>query len=198
MAKSKNIADASTEEKIIEAARKVFTKKGYAATRTRDIAEEADINLALLNYYFRSKEKLFQLVMLEKIKQLFSVVIPIVNNEDLSLEDKLQMLIDNYIDLLKLHPDLPIFILSEIRANTAGFQEEVQVQKILGQSSLVKQLEESYPAIAPVQFIVSLLGMVIFPFVAKPILFSKHPDFNALMDERKILVNQWAKAMLKS
>ena len=55
----------STEEKIKEAARRVFTKKGYAATRTRDIAEESGYNLALINYYFRSKEKLFDIVMLE-------------------------------------------------------------------------------------------------------------------------------------
>lgn len=58
--------DLSTEQKIIEAARKVFTRKGYSATRTRDIAEEAGLNLALLNYYFRSKQKLFELVMAEK------------------------------------------------------------------------------------------------------------------------------------
>lgn len=48
--------DQSTEQKIIEAARTVFTKKGFAATRTRDIADEAGINLALLNYYFGSKK----------------------------------------------------------------------------------------------------------------------------------------------
>ena len=51
--------DITTEEKIKQAAKAVFQKKGFAATRTRDIAEEADINLALLNYYFRSKEKLY-------------------------------------------------------------------------------------------------------------------------------------------
>ena len=58
--KSEAIKDLSTEQKIKNAARKVFTEKGYAATRTRDIAEAAGINLALLNYYFRSKQKLFE------------------------------------------------------------------------------------------------------------------------------------------
>ena len=55
--------DISTEEKILISASKVFTEKGFSGTRTRDIAEEAGINLALLNYYFRSKEKLFEQVM---------------------------------------------------------------------------------------------------------------------------------------
>ena len=77
MAKKKSVeVDLSTEEKIKEAAKKVFLKKGYAATRTRDIAEEAGINLALLNYYFRSKEKLFDLIMLEKLEKFFGAIAP--------------------------------------------------------------------------------------------------------------------------
>src|SRR5690606_17913886 len=113
--------DISTEEKIIEAARKVFTQKGYAATRTRDIAEEAGINLALLNYYFRSKEKLFQLIMAEKVHQLFSVIFPIVNNDELTLEEKLEVMVENYINLLVAHPDLPLFVISEIKAHPDKF-----------------------------------------------------------------------------
>ena len=54
---TKKSVDISTEDKIKQAALKLFTKKGYAATRTRDISEAAGINLALLNYYFRSKER---------------------------------------------------------------------------------------------------------------------------------------------
>ncbi|MGN6539204.1 MAG: TetR/AcrR family transcriptional regulator, partial [Ginsengibacter sp.] len=80
--------DTSTEEKIKEAARKVFMEKGFAATRTRDIAEESGINLALLNYYFRSKEKLFHEVMSEKIQQFFGVLFPIINDSSTKLETK--------------------------------------------------------------------------------------------------------------
>lgn len=200
MAKSKDPKkiDTSTEEKIIEAARKVFLEKGYAATRTRDIAEEAGINLALLNYYFRSKEKLFQLVMVEKLQQLFSVVLPIVNNDELTLEQKLETLAENYIDLLIDNSDLPIFILSEIRANPERFKDRLQVQHILKNSSLVRQIQEKRPDVEPVHFIVSLLGMTIFPFIAKPILFSDTTRFNTLMEERKKLVAKWAKAILET
>jgi len=63
--KVKPAVDPSTEEKIKNAARVIFHSKGYAATRTRDIADEAGINLALLNYYFRSKEKLFETIRLQ-------------------------------------------------------------------------------------------------------------------------------------
>ena len=70
----------STEHKIIAAAKTVFTKKGYSATRTRDIAAEAGINLALLNYYFRSKEKLFELIMFESASRFFLSIKSILND----------------------------------------------------------------------------------------------------------------------
>ena len=190
--------DIPTEEKIIGAARKVFLEKGYAATRTRDIADEAGINLALLNYYFRSKEKLFQLVMAEKLQQLFSVILPIVNNDELTLEQKLETLAENYINLLIDNPDLPLFVISEIKANPEEFKDRLQIQHILKNSSFVRQIREKRPDVEPVHFIVSFLGMIIFPFVAKPILFSDTTRFTALMEERKTLITKWAKAILET
>ncbi|MCC6572123.1 MAG: helix-turn-helix transcriptional regulator, partial [Chitinophagales bacterium] len=77
--KEAKIVDTTTEEKITEAARVVFLKKGYAATRTREIAEEARINLALLNYYFRSKEKLFGIIMLETVTGFIQAMTTILN-----------------------------------------------------------------------------------------------------------------------
>src|ERR1700733_14427652 len=102
--KSKPVPDISTEEKIKDAARLVFLKKGYAGTTTRDIAEEAGINLALLNYYFRSKEKLFELVMTEKLLKFFGIIFPVVNDQDTSLERKIELIANNYIDMILDNP----------------------------------------------------------------------------------------------
>src|SRR5271154_299968 len=85
--------DLTAEEKIKEAARNVFTRKGFAATRTRDIAEEAGINLALLNYYFRSKEKLFEIVMLENFGQFLNGVQTLLNQKESSLEEKIDAIV---------------------------------------------------------------------------------------------------------
>ena len=94
--------DLSTENKIKEAARKIFTQKGYAATRTRDIAEEAGINLALLNYYFRSKKKLFDIVMLERVDELFGIFNNILSNKpsDRNIDEIIKDIIDMYYDML--------------------------------------------------------------------------------------------------
>ncbi len=190
--------DTSTEEKIKEAARKVFLQKGYAATRTRDIAEEAGINLALLNYYFRSKEKLFELIMSEKFRQLFSVIFPIINNDALTLDEKIESLVENYTDLLIENPELPLFVFSEIRVNPEGFKNKLQVQKVLKDSSLVRQIREKRPDVEPVHFITSLLGMTLFPFVARPVLFSGYPDFNTFVQERKTLITSWIKVIMET
>ncbi|TDW48772.1 TetR family transcriptional regulator [Flavobacterium sp. 270] len=199
---AKKNLDASTEEKIIEAARKVFTQKGYAATRTRDIAEEAGLNLALLNYYFRSKEKLFGLVMAEKVAQLFGVIAPIVNNEKTSLDEKIELIVPAYLSVLLQNPGLPLFVLSEIRNNPEHFSNRVQAGKLLSQSHLVKQLLEKQPNINPIHFIINLMGMCIFPFITKPVFEASglinENSFTQLIEERKTLIVKWIKEMLDS
>ncbi|GAA4315672.1 TetR/AcrR family transcriptional regulator [Compostibacter hankyongensis] len=198
----KTDTDLSTEEKIKEAARKVFTRKGYAATRTRDIAEEAGINLALLNYYFRSKEKLFHQVMVEKVQQLFSVIAPIVNDSSISLESKISRIAESYIDMLLKHPDLPIFVLSELRNNVPSFMNIVHPEKLIRNSSLVTQLKKARPDINPLHFLANILGMVLFPFIAQPVFVAALAldarQFKQMMEERKQLIPAWVKAMLKT
>lgn len=194
--------DASTEEKIKEAARIVFTQKGYSATRTRDIAEEAGINLALLNYYFRSKEKLFELVMAEKVAKLFGVIAPIVNNDKTSLEEKVALIVEAYIEMLSQNPGLPLFVLSEIRNNPEHFGNRMQAGKLLTDSYWVKQLKEKKPDIHPLHFIVNVLSMSIFPFIAKPVFESAgvmtSEQLDNFAEERKTLIVQWFKAMINS
>src|SRR6202000_2667967 len=119
MAKAKpvTVKESSTEEKIKEAARKLFTQKGFSATRTRDIAEEAGINLALLNYYFRSKQKLFDLIMMENFRQFIQGISFSFLEESTPLDHKIEKIATLYIDFLSQNPDLPLFILNELRNN---------------------------------------------------------------------------------
>ena len=191
----------STEEKFKEAARIVFTQKGYAATRTRDIAEQAGLNLALLNYYFRSKEKLFEIVMIEKVMQLFSLIAPALNDTATSLEEKIELIAASYIDMLLKNPDLPLFVLSEIRGNPERFGKMIQLNGHVLQSHFVKQLGEKKRDIDPLQFFLNFLGMMIFPFVAKPVFMAAGPvsedTYVELMEQRKTLIPRWMKMMLE-
>ena len=200
-----NTKDTSTEDRIKAAARKVFHQKGYAGTRTRDIAEEAGINHAMLNYYFRSKEKLFEIVMMETMAQFFKGVNLMLNDESTSLDEKIDLIVSNYVDLLLKEPELPTFILNEVRPNPQAFVEQNPIKEALTHSVLTRQYAEAVargeitePNL--MQAILNVIGLVIFPFIAKPILTSiiniPEEQYKALMLQRKTLIPQWIKAIL--
>jgi AcrR family transcriptional regulator len=200
--------NSSTEEKIKEAARRVFTRKGYAATRTRDIAEESGYNLALINYYFRSKEKLFDLIMLENLQTFVHSVQSILNDTTTSLDQKLEILVSHYIDMLKANPGLPLFILNEINADPAKLMAKVGIAD-LGREQLyvAKQWQElaaqkKLPPVNPLHIMMNLVSMTIFPFVGSPLIRNKFglstDEFNTLMDERKKLIPYWIKTIIGS
>lgn len=195
----------STEEKIKQAARKLFTQKGFAAVRTRDIAEEAGINLALLNYYFRSKQKLFDLVMLENFRQFLHIISGKIADEGLSINEKLEKIVEAYIDMLTLNPDLPLFILNEIRGNPAKITAEIDREFAPLRGLLFKQLQAAgnqghIKKMEPLHFLANLVGLTVFPFVGKPVLQkitgTTDEAFYQYMQERKRLIPLWIKSIM--
>ena len=200
--------DQGTEARIKEAARQLFTRKGYAATRTRDIAEAAGINLALLNYYFRSKEKLYDLVMRENILLFINGMLDTVrHSEHLGFEEKFSILIDRYIETLIENPDLPLFILS-ISRSEADAIEHSDDPLFAGMKELraffMKELEAQIRLgrlipVHPLHFMANLMGMIVFPFAASNLLKARtgisQAEFERLMRERKQLIPVWLKAM---
>src|SRR5690554_2501428 len=107
----------TTEEKILAAAQSVFIRKGMDGTRMQEIADEAGINKALLHYYFRSKQKVFEAIF----DKAFSQILPdLINMTDpgKTFIEKLNTFIDNYFDLLLKNPFLPGFILKEINRDS--------------------------------------------------------------------------------
>ncbi|SDC39975.1 TetR/AcrR family transcriptional regulator [Niabella drilacis] len=201
MAKKKQQEALSSEEKIKEAARKVFMEKGYAATRTRDIAEAAGINLALLNYYFRSKEKLFELVMQEKLSSFFGLLLPVLRDPQSSLDDKIHTIADRYISMLADNPDLPLFVLNAMRNAPKKFAALLKGVDHVLDSAFAKQLKERNPDVAPEHLFINILSLCVFPFAMRPGLEVISPEigtqFHVLMEERKKLVPKWMRAMLK-
>lgn len=192
----------STKNKIKEAAHRVFLEKGFSATTMRDVAKKAKTNVALANYYFRSKKNLFDVVMLEKVQQILGNLIPIVKDEATTLDQKIDGVVNTYIDFLTKNPDLPLFILNEVRKKNFEFILNARVDKILLRSHFMKQLKEQSGDINPVHFFISLLGMAIFPFIAKPIILQiglvNEKVFQKMMQERKELVPLWVNTILKA
>ncbi len=195
----------STEQKIKDTALKLFTKKGFAATRTRDISEESGINLALLNYYFRSKEKLFELVMTEVLQKFFIGITRIFNDEQTSLNEKVETFVISYTELLKQQPDLPFFILQELRMNPERLASKMGVNEVF-KSFFFRQLRHDIdkakiPKIHPLHYVINMISMCVFPFIAAPLLKNlagiDTKTFGVLIDERKVLVPRWMKIIMQ-
>jgi AcrR family transcriptional regulator len=196
--------ETTTEEKIKDAARKLFTQKGFAATRTRDIADEAGINLALLNYYFRSKQKLFDFVMMENFRNFLGHIKVNFKDPSLPMAEKIEKIVAAYIDFLTKFPDLPMFILNEIRGNPSKIAARINEDLAPTRSEFFRELAAANKAgkiaLTPFQFVANLIGLTIFPFVARPILQRllnvTDEQFKANMQDRKQLVPLWIKMMM--
>lgn len=105
-----------TEEKILMSAKKVFYQKGLKGARMQEIADDAGVNKAMLHYYFRSKEKLFDKVFEQSVKS----VTPMLTNvflETTDLNTKIAHLIEMLIDFFLEEPYLSNFIVNELSQN---------------------------------------------------------------------------------
>ena len=186
----------STEEKIYEAARKVFIQKGMDGARMQEIADEAGMNKALLHYYFRSKENLFKAVFKDIFSKFFDKVRDALSS-DVPIKEKLYVFIDNWIDMIQANPYVPQFIINEINRDpkvlrTLMFESGVEHQKFLELFDNNKKDNDS-SAIDPRHTVISILGMLIFPFAARPLLqmiyFNDDIEvYNQFLNERKNIV----------
>ena len=174
--------DGDTEQRILEAARVVFVRRGTSGARMQEIAAEAGVNQALLHYYFRSKERLAEAVFRQVAGRVVPTVLGLFGS-DLPVEAKVEQIVAAYLDAFSRSPFLPGYILSELHhhperatqlfAYAAGGPPGQIAGMILGK--LRAQIDERVKAstirpIAPEQFMVNLLSLCIFPFAARPFL----------------------------
>jgi len=199
-----SVTEVSTEEKIKEAARNIFTKKGFLATTIRDIATEADINIASINYYFRSKEKLFEFIMDETIGRLFNKIEPVLNNEDMAIDEKIELCVGYYIDNVLENPDFVFFTVSEVMSGSLTNLGMVTRMKSLEKSHFARQLKDLHAdgkiSFHPVNLLWNVTGMIFFPFLTRPRMLESgyftSDEFVALMQERKKLIPVWMRQII--
>lgn len=188
-----------TEGQILEAAKDVFQQKGMDGARMQEIANKAGINKAMLHYYYRSKQLLFEAVF----SNAFALLAPQLNkilNSDSPIEEKVRDFTHNYISFIAKHPYLPNFIIQELNRNPK-FLEKIQ------QSAAFPSLDKFKAQVASEveqgilkptngeQLFINIISLNIFPFVATPLIkgLLKVDDkgFEQIMDQRKIAVSEF-------
>ncbi|MEP6990633.1 MAG: TetR family transcriptional regulator [bacterium] len=174
--------DRETQQKILDAARSVFIRRGTAGARMADIAREAGVNQALLHYYFRSKERLATAVFEQMASRLFPVLVQTLGS-DMSLDDKIDRIVAVYLENLSANPFLPAYLLSEMHHHPE--RVPLLLARAIGGTpagvlsphfeKLSRQIGERVAAgtmrpIAPEQFAINLVSLCIFPFAARPMI----------------------------
>jgi len=165
--------DKSTEKIILDAAKKVFLVKGFDGARMQEIADEAKINKALVHYYFRSKDKLFDAIFQDAFQQFFPRVAEIMMTEK-PLFEKIEFFINTYITMLLENPHLPSFVMHEINRNPDRFINIIKSSGVnpeyLGMA-IRKEVDAGVIIpVSPVHLIINMIGMCLFPFMGKPII----------------------------
>jgi len=173
----------TTREKLIETAKELFLTKGVDRVGVREIATKAGINLSLMNYYFRSKEMLFEAIFEMLINEKAGVLKQILDS-DKSLEEKIKSYVYTYIDLLIEDPLLVSFVLSAVHRNNEKIASMKAIFNLYNTDLFSAQLRREVEAgtikpIDPEQFYVSMISLILFPFSIKPLIVDRNK-----LDER--------------
>lgn len=180
-----------TETRILRAAEREFLEKGFAGARTASIAEAAGVTHAMLHYYFRTKDKLFERIVSEKINMLGDIILSAIGDDNLPLEERIRQSVERHFDFISSNRDLPRFIVNEVLA----CPEHVDIMKrnipaIVSSllSNLQREIDE-YAARGLCQrvdarmLLVDIVSLNVFPFMAAPIVYGALGDAYKDYDE---------------
>jgi TetR/AcrR family transcriptional regulator len=185
--------DKNTEALILDAARKVFVSRGMSGARMQDIADEAGINKALLHYYFKNKEQLFDTIFMDAAGKLFPRVNMIFTSEQ-SLFEKIESFCEEYITVVQENPYLPLFVLNEMNRDPVYFMNKLWGNSRPDPKKFLKQIETevkkgNIKPISPLHLLMNMLSMTIFPYIGKPMFQQTigldEMQFRVTMEQRK-------------
>lgn len=182
-----------TEALILQAAEKEFFDKGYAGAKTTEIAEAAGVTHAMLHYYFRTKDKLFEKIVSDKIDKLGEILLGAVGNPELPLKERIRDGIESHFNFLVANPTLPRFIINELAVHPERIipiREKLLEKASLVLASLETELDR-LPGIKTnaMMLLADIISLNVFPFVAAPMLTvvseGLFTDFNEFLEKRK-------------
>jgi AcrR family transcriptional regulator len=198
------VLQTETEDRIVVSAERLFYQKGKAGTSMQDIADDAGINRTLLNYYFRSKDQLFEAVF-RKALGSFVPNLAALMRTDLPFQEYVPAMVEKIIDTMLENPQIPIFVLQELSSNPERMPQMIKEMGIDPALAIEKmQADQTVPAVAgldPRQIILNLISLCIFPFAAKPVVLDilfqgDNEAYVSAMKERKVLLPQIIKQLI--
>ena len=180
----------NTEEVILQSAREIFYKKGLSGARMQEIADQAGINKAMLHYYFKTKEQLFNKVFSDAL-QIFSGRVAEILNGELSLEEKIRTYVNHTVDALVLDPGIPVFVLNELTNNPDRLVEMFAAKDKIDLGRFFQEVKQYSKGNAnPEVLFMDMVALCVYPIVMssvlKKLLKKTDQEYNELMEQRKV------------
>lgn len=167
--------DASTPDRILDAAHRVFLRRGTAGARTQEIAAEAGVNKALVHYYFGTKEALADAVFQRVASTFLPSLFGVLSAPELTLEERVRRVAERQVAFHRSHPYMAIYLLGEIHTAPERLDSLVGRHGRPSLAPLQTQLDAAAAegTIRPItvsEFMVNLMSMLVFPVVARPMI----------------------------
>jgi len=184
-----------TERQIFDAALEVFARKGKDGARMQAIADAADINKAMLHYYFRSKDQLYEDVFAFTMRR-FLTSFGASLREAPTFEETLRRFIDGYVEFIRDNEHAMRLMVNENLAGGTVLGEHLQRMKKSGEAPpqiLIEQIEQAIDRgeirpVDPHHTVLSVISGCLFFFVTKPTVQVMHPDASewaSFVEDRK-------------
>ncbi len=183
------VQEPGTEARILAAAEEIFMRDGFDGARMQVISETAGINKAMLHYYFRSKENLFEQVLQKRIGSFLPEITAAFTSK-MTLDQRLEAFVETYLKFIIANPQLPMFVLYSLYRNPAS---TIHLPRTLFEV-VTRYLQEEIHAgrmkpVDPGHFLLSIISMCIFPIIARPLashmLGKDQHAYDAFLAERK-------------
>lgn len=167
----------TSEQAIISAAEKEFLEKGFAAAKTTNIAAKAGVTHAMLHYYFRTKENIFNKIYEQKVEMLAKSVMTAFFNLQLPTIERIKKGIESHFDFLAANPSLPRFVINEIITNPERLQK-LKTTIHLALKEVLQRIQDDLDAAAErgeirhvnaIDLILDAVSLNVFLFIMYPI-----------------------------
>ena len=173
-----NMKEQTTEEKILEAAEKEFLQRGFESARTTSIAKEAGVTHAMLHYYFRTKEKLFEKIISDKMSMLGELMLDSLTKSSLPLFEKLEEAIIRHLDFINANSNLPLFFIREVYSNPERMRLMATALQTHAKKSIcnlqaeIDELAERGECrrVDATMLLIDIVSLNIFSFIAQPVM----------------------------
>lgn len=181
-----------TQELIKETTKNLFFVQGRFAATTQEIADEAGVNRTLINYYFRSRDNLVQIVF-DEAHRVEKEKSEVIMRSDLNFKEKISKFIEESLQTSLKYPYLETYIVSQIN-NGSCQKKDIQSEDL---QNLYKDIEVemdlgNIEKIEPVQFLFNMISLLVFPSAARPLIkdnmMISDEEFDRLISERKDII----------